>query len=224
MKKHLPIKTQIIKVNPNQPDPKIIEIAGNIIIQGGLVVLPTDTVYGLVCDATNADAVKKVYQVKKRPLSIPLLIAVSSINDMSKYVKEIPQPAKVLAKKFLPGALTLVLKKSANLPDIVTAGRDDIGIRIPNCKLVLQLIRYTKRPLVIPSANIHNKPSPITAQEAHKDLEGKVDLIIDGGTTKHKIESTIISISNGEIKLIREGAIPFSKIKNYLDKTKLNIE
>ncbi|MCX7785695.1 MAG: L-threonylcarbamoyladenylate synthase [candidate division WOR-3 bacterium] len=213
-------KTQIIKANPNQPEPKIIKIAGEVIIRGGLVVLPTDTVYGLVCDATNAQAVKKVYQVKKRPLSIPLLIAVSSVKDIAKYVRDIPAQAKILAKKFLPGALTLVLKKSSIIPDIVTAGRTDIGIRIPDCKLVLQLIRYTKRPLVIPSANIHNRPSPITAQQAIEDLSGKVDLIIDGGKTKHGIESTIVSISNNKIEIIREGAISYQTIKNYLNRIK----
>ncbi len=220
MKKHTPTPTPIIKVDPNRPAPQIIKIAAKIIIQGGLVVLPTDTVYGLVCDATNVQAVKKVYQVKKRPLSIPLLIAVSSIKDITQYVKEMPALAKHLAKKFLPGALTLVLKKSAMIPDIVTAGRDDVGIRIPDCNFVLELIRYTKRPLVIPSANIHNKPSPVTAQEICKDLAGKVDLIIDGGKSKHQIESTIVSIVDDKIKIIREGAIPSKLIESFLKKSK----
>ncbi|MEO0092571.1 MAG: L-threonylcarbamoyladenylate synthase [candidate division WOR-3 bacterium] len=220
MKKHTPTPTPTIKVDPNRPAPQIIKIAAKIIIQGGLVVLPTDTVYGLVCDATNVQAVKKVYQVKKRPLSIPLLIAVSSIKDITQYVKEMPALAKHLAKKFLPGALTLVLKKSPMIPDIVTAGRDDVGIRIPDCNFVLELIRYTKRPLVIPSANIHNKPSPVTAQEICKDLAGKVDLIIDGGESKYKIESTIVSIVDDKIRIIREGAIPSKLIESFLKKSK----
>ncbi len=174
--------------------------------------MPTDTVYGLVCDATNPEAVRKLFQIKKRPLSQPLSIALSDLLHIYKYVENLPNLAEVLAKKFLPGPLTLVINKSKLIPDVVTAGRDDIGIRIPDSKIVLMLIKLTRRPIVIPSANIHNRPSPTTAQQALKDLNGKVDLILDGGKTKYGIESTVVSLTNNEIKILREGEISTEEI------------
>jgi L-threonylcarbamoyladenylate synthase len=204
--------TEIIKINPNRPSIKIINKTAKIIKQGGLVVVPTDTVYGLICDATNPKAVAKVYFVKKRPLSQPLSIAVGNFPHIYKYVESVPKSAKMLAKKFLPGPLTIILTKSKIIPDTVTSGRNDIGIRIPDCKIVLTLIRILKRPIVIPSANLHNKPSPITALQALKDLDGKVDLILDGGETKHGQESTIVSCIGKEIKILRVGALSKKEI------------
>ncbi len=206
------MQTQLIKINPNRPAVSTLKKAAAIIKKGGLVVLPTDTVYGLVCDATNPEAVRKLFQIKKRPLSQPLSIALSDLLHIYKYVENLPNLAEVLAKKFLPGPLTLVINKSKLIPDVVTAGRDDIGIRIPDSKIVLMLIKLTRRPIVIPSANIHNRPSPTTAQQALKDLNGKVDLILDGGKTKYGIESTVVSLTNNEIKILREGEISTEEI------------
>jgi len=204
--------TEIIKVNPNRPSLNVIKKAAEIINKGGLLALPTDTVYGLACDATNPSAVAKVFFVKKRPLTQPFSIAVSKSQDIYKYVENIPDAAKILAKRFLPGPLTLIMKKSKLIPDIVTAARDDIGIRIPDCKITLDLIKALKKPIVIPSANIHNKLSPTTAKEVLKYLDGKIDLILDGGKTKYGVESTIVSCVGKEIKIIREGAISAKEI------------
>jgi L-threonylcarbamoyladenylate synthase len=206
------LQTQLIKINPDYPAVSILKKAAAIIKKGGVVVLPTDTVYGLVCDATNPETVKKLYQIKKRPLSQPLSIALSDLSYIYKYVESYSDLAEKLAKKLLPGPLTIVLKKSSLIPDIVTAGRSDIGIRIPDLKIVLKLIELVQRPIVIPSANIHNRPSPTTAQQALKDLNGKVDLILDGGKTKYGVESTIVSFINDEIKILREGAISTEEI------------
>jgi L-threonylcarbamoyladenylate synthase len=210
------LKTQLIKIDPNRPALSVVKQAAQIICDGGLVVLPTDTVYGLVCDATNPQAVRKLFQIKKRPLAQPLSIALSDLSYIYKYVGNIPDLAEKLAKKFLPGPLTLVLKKSNLIPDIVTAGRDDIGVRIPDSKIIVVLIKLARRPIVIPSANIHNRPSPTTAQQALKDLNGKVDLILDGGKTKHGIESTVVSLVNNKIKILREGAISTKEILSCL--------
>ncbi len=210
--------TEIIKTNTNRPSIKIINKTAKIIKRGGLVVLPTDTVYGLVCDATNPKAVAKVYCVKKSPLTQPLSIAVNYFSYIYKYVENVPKPAKMLAKKFLPGPLTLVLSKSKTIPDIVTAGRNDIGIRIPDSKIIMMLLKILKKPIVIPSANIHNKPSPTTAQQVLKDLDGQVDLIIDGGETKYGIESTVVLCINEKIKILRVGAISKREIFSSLSK------
>jgi len=212
--------TEIIKINPNRPSPTVIKKVSEIIKKGGLVVLPTDTVYGLACDATNPVAVAKVFFIKKRPVSQPLSIAVADFKHIYKYVGNITDSAKKLAKKFLPGPITLVLKKSSIIPDVVTSGRDDIGIRVPDCKIVLMLINALKKPIVIPSANLHKHPSPTTTQQALKQLAGKVDLILDGGKTKYGIESTIVSCIDNKIKILRVGAISTKQILTSLERRK----
>jgi L-threonylcarbamoyladenylate synthase len=216
------LKTQLIKINPNCPAISTLKKAAAIIKKGGLVVLPTDTVYGLACDATNPSAVKKLFHVKKRPLTQPLSIAVSKVQDLKKYAKDIPGQAVLLAKKFLPGPITLVVQKSSLIPDIVTAGRDDIGIRIPDSKIILMLIKLVRKPIVIPSANIHGKPSSTTAWQAIKHFLGNVDLILDGGKTKYAIESTIVSLTNNEIKILREGAISANEILSCVKSSHLS--
>jgi L-threonylcarbamoyladenylate synthase len=207
--------TEIVKIKLQKPDAGLIKKAAKIIKNGGLVVLSTDTVYGLACDATNPQAVAKVFYIKQRPLTQPLSIAVSKYRHIYKYVESIPETAKILIKKYLPGPLTIILKKSTLISDIVTAGQNDIGIRIPDCKIVLMLIEYAKVPVVIPSANIHNHPSPTTAQQALKDLNGKVNLILDAGKTKYGNESTIVSCIDNKIKIIRQGVISSKEILSY---------
>ncbi|MBS4015031.1 MAG: threonylcarbamoyl-AMP synthase [Candidatus Latescibacteria bacterium] len=215
------VTTEIIKINPVRPSITAIKHAAKVIRAGGLVVLPTDTVYGLACDATNPEAVTKVFTVKQRPLSQPLSIAVSNYQDIYIYVKNFTETAKILAEKFLPGALTLILTKKKTIPDIVTAGRADIGIRIPDCKIVLKIIDYAQVPIVIPSANLHNKPSPVTAEQALEDLNGKADLVLDGGKTKYGRESTIVSCIGEKIKIVRPGVISDDKIKHTIKKSGL---
>lgn len=210
------LETQLIKINPNRPSFSTLKKTADMIKMGSLVILPTDTVYGLICDATNPEAIKKLFQVKKRPMTQPFSIAVGKIQDIKRCAIEIPDTARKLARKFLPGPLTIVLKKSLLIPEIVTAGRDNIGIRIPDSKIVLKLIELVRRPIVIPSANIHNHPSPTTARQALKNLDGRVDLILDGGKTKYSIESTVVSLINNEIKVLREGAISTKEILSCL--------
>ncbi|MEO0084912.1 MAG: L-threonylcarbamoyladenylate synthase [candidate division WOR-3 bacterium] len=210
------MKTEVIKIDPDRPALTVIKKTAEVIRNGGLVILPTDTVYGLVCDAMNSTAVGKVFKVKKRPLSQPLSIAINDFRDVTKYVTDIPNVAKILAKKFLPGPLTIILKKAKTIPDIVTAGRNDIGIRIPDCKFVLRLIKILQKPIVIPSANIHNQPPPISVKETLKDFDGKVELIIDGGETKYRKESTIVSCINENITILRIGVISAKKIFSAL--------
>lgn len=205
-------KPLILKVNKDNPSLSVIKQTAEIIKKGGLVILPTDTVYGLSCDATNSKAVAKVFKVRKRPFTQPLSIALSNYEQLRYYVKEFPKTAQLLVKKFLPGALTLILKKSKLIPDIVTASRNDIGIRIPDCKIVHMIIDYAQVPIVIPSANLHNQPSPTCVQQLSSELIKQVDLILDGGKTTYGIESTIVLCFRKKIKIIREGAIPSAKI------------
>ncbi len=204
--------TEIIKINPSRPSLKAVKRAVQIIRDGGLAIIPTDTVYGLVCDATNPEAVKRVFLVKKRSLTQPLSIAVGKYRHIYKYVNNIPSNARRLARKFLPGALTLIMEKSDAIPDIVTANQKTVGIRIPDCKVVLMLLEFLKRPIVIPSANLHNHPSSATAPAALRELTGKVNLVLDAGKTKHGKESTIVFCLGKKIEIIRHGAIPDYKI------------
>jgi L-threonylcarbamoyladenylate synthase len=162
--------------------------------------------------------VAKLFKVKKRPLSQPLSIAIVNFTHIYKYVGNIPDSTKILAKKFLPGPLTIVVKKSKVIPDIVTAKKNDIGIRIPDSKIVLSLLKILKKPIVIPSANIHRHLSPTNAQQVLKYLDGKVELILDGGKTKHQKESTVVSCINDKVKILRDGVITAKEIFMMLSK------
>jgi L-threonylcarbamoyladenylate synthase len=195
------------------PIEKQIELAIAILKKGGIVAFPTDTVYGLGANPLNAEAVARIYKVKRRPhnLALPLLLAEKS--DLLKVAAVVPEIAWQLAEHFLPGGLTLVLKKSPWVPGSVTAGGDTIGVRIPDHPIAIALIRGLGTPLVGTSANLSGKPSPLTAAEVRKQLGDEVDLIIDGGRCPGGIESTILDISGKMPVLVRAGAIPRAELE-----------
>lgn len=187
-----------------------IEIAKKIILSGGLVVYPTDTLYALGCNALNEKAILRVYEVKKRPLSNPLPIAVASLEMMKRYAY-VDERAEKLAKKFLPGALTLVLKKKETLPKVLTSGLDKVAIRIPAHKLALKLIEFLDFPLVTTSANISGKAPPASVEE----VKIKADYIINGG----KLEgtpSTIVDLTSAKPRILRRGKIDERRILELL--------
>ncbi len=192
-----------------------IEKAASVLRAGGLVVYPTDTLYGLGCDALNGEALKKVFAVKKRPEDKPLSIAVSSLEMMRRYTQVTPE-AEALAKRFLPGALTLVLRKK-DLPDILTAGEKNVAIRIPGNKLALRLIGTLGHPISATSANLSGMEPPVTAEEAMRQIQ--VDLVLDSGRLEARIPSTIVDLS-GRPKLLREGKIKWSEIEKVLEELK----
>lgn len=190
---------------------KIIENAARIIKNGGVVVYPTDTLYGLGVNALDGKAVKKLFEIKGRNFNKPISIAFSSLRDAKKYVK-FNTVALKLAKKFLPGPLTLILPLKRKLPKRLTLGKKMIGVRIPDNKIALKLIKKSGVPITATSANLSGGKNPITAKEAMKQVGNKVDLVIDAGRCKYKRPSTFVRILGDKIEVIREGVIPKKKL------------
>ncbi len=212
------MQTRIYKVDPEKPSDDVIEECIEILKRGGLVVFPTETVYGLGAYTFNPKAVLKIFEVKRRPPTNPLIVHISELEQLNEIVAEIPDVVFELAEKFWPGPLTLVLKKNPKVPDVVTAKLDTVAVRMPAHPVALKLARI---PIVAPSANIAGKPSPTTAEHVIKDLYGKVDAIIDAGETPYGVESTIIDLTKKPPVLIRPGALPVEKIEEILGSIKI---
>jgi L-threonylcarbamoyladenylate synthase len=191
---------------------KQLDTAISILKGGGLVAFPTDTVYGLGALASNVEAIKRIYEVKQRPLSQAMPLLISDYTEAEGVVVHISDIARLLMQKFWPGALTLVFKKAAWLPAIVTAGGDTVALRVPNHKVAIALIKGVGMPLVGTSANRSGQNSPITAGEVKTQLGDKIDLIIDGGTSSLSIESTIVDVTFEPPRILRE--VPFRGLKS----------
>ncbi|WP_421078170.1 L-threonylcarbamoyladenylate synthase [Methanothermococcus sp. Ax23] len=205
---------KIVKLNDLEGDKELnekikkeIESIKKMILDGKIIICGTDTLYGLCANALDENAVKKVYELKKRDPNKPISIFLKDKEDIEKYAYTNDISKKII-DKFLPGALTIILKKKDIIPDIVS--KDYIGIRIPDSKIIRELSII---PLTATSANLSGEESPTSADEISEELKEKVDLIIDTGTCKYKTPSTIIKIVDDNVELIREGAIPFEKIK-----------
>jgi len=214
------MKTRVLKINPENPEKEKIKIAASILKRGGLVAFPTDTVYGLGADAENSRAVKKIFAVKRRPLSNPLPILIAKKSDLKKYTFVASTKIKKLIDKFWPGPLTLALQKKKIISNVVTAGKKTVGVRVPKNPVALALIRALGQPIATTSANIANKPSPITAQNVKKYLNNKIELILDGGKTKLGVESTVLDCTTSPPTLLRTGVISVRKIEKIIGKTK----
>lgn len=183
---------------------------------GELVAFPTETVYALGAVATSAQAVKKVYDVKKRPSDKPLIVAVSKKSDIQKVVKFIPPKAQILIDKFMPGALTLVLDRADCIPDEVTAGSESVAVRIPDNKVAKKLIELCGAPVVVPSANTADKASPTLATHVKDDLGGKINYILDGGASKIGIESTIVDTRTEPPTVLRAGGVTINQLRDAI--------
>lgn len=192
---------------------KQIKLAVAILKKGGVVAFPTDTVYGVGANPLNAQAVARIYKVKKRPLNFPLPLLLAEKSDLRKVSSVVPEIAWQLAERFFPGGLSLVLKKSSWVPDSVTAGGDTVAVRIPDHPVPIALIRGLGNPIVGTSANLSGRPSPVTADEVRQQLGDEVDLIIDGGRCPGGIESTVLDVSGKVPVLTREGAIPRAELE-----------
>ena len=196
----------IIKVDPDKPEREKIEKAAEIIKRGGLVAFPTETVYGLGADALNEKAVKKIFEAKGRSARNPLIVHVSSKEQVYK-IAHVNETAEMLMDKFFPGPLALVLKKKGIVPDITTAGMDKVAVRMPDHAVALMLIELSKTPLAAPSANVSGKLSPTKPEHVLEDLGDKIDALIDGGEVKIGIESTVLDLTLKPPKILRLGAI-----------------
>jgi L-threonylcarbamoyladenylate synthase len=193
---------------------KQLEQGISILKQGGIVAFPTDTVYGLGASISLPQAVARVYQVKERPKNMPLPLLLADKSQIEEVAEPVPPIAWLLAAKFLPGGLTIVLFKSKSVPDTVTGGGKTVAIRIPAHPIPLALARGVGTPIVGTSANLSGQPSALTAEEVYTQLNGKVDLIIDGGRCPGGRESTIVDLTGETPIVLREGAISREELKS----------
>lgn len=190
--------------------------SAEIICAGGLVAVPTETVYGLAGNGMDEKAVEKIYEVKGRPAIKPLSLMVASPEEIGRFAVEVPDAAKTLAEKFWPGPLTIVLKANPDIPEIVRAGGDTIGLRCPDHALTLQALREAGVPFAAPSANLSGALSPKTAGDVLKVFDGVIDAVIDGGACTLGRESTILDMSKKPYRVLRQGALPEESISDAL--------
>lgn len=192
--------------------------AKKILENGGLVVFPTETVYGLGANAFDKVACKKIYEVKGRPSDNPLIIHIGDISQLNKIAKNISDDAKKIIGRFWPGPLTLIFDKTDIVPNSVTGGLETVAVRMPNHNTALNLLKKTEIALAAPSANISGRPSPTKASHVVNDLFGKVDMIIDDDSSEIGIESTILDLSEDEPRILRPGFITKNMIEEVLQK------
>ena len=207
----------IIKVNPNNPSGFDIQKAAEIINSGGTFIYPTDTIYGLGCSAFNEEAVKHIFYLKKRPSQKPMPVLVNGPKMLRELISEQISPdTQKLIKNFWPGALTLILPATHKISKLITGGNKNIGLRMPNCKLLLDLISYTQTPLIATSANISGDQTTKSIKKIIAEWGHKVDLIFDGGEVINPLASTVIDLTVHPPKILREGAIGAKKLQHYL--------
>ena len=197
----------------NNNDYTTIEEAGEVIRRGGLVLFPTETVYGLGANGLDTKAVEKIYLAKGRKSDNPLILHIADFSMLPQIAQNVSELEKKLMKAFWPGPFTIILERTEIVPDIVTAGLDTVGIRMPSGEIARKLIEYSQVPIAAPSANISGRPSGTNVQDIYEELKDKVDFIIDGGETEVGLESTVVKVIDGIPHILRPGKITAEQIK-----------
>lgn len=196
--------------------------ACNILKSGGLVAIPTETVYGLAANALNKKAVKSIFKAKGRPPDNPLIVHISSLQDINYLACKIPEVYYKLAEKFWPGPLTMILRCSSIVPDEVNCGLKTIAVRFPANNIAVNIIKGCGFPLAAPSANLSGKPSPTSVEHVIEDMQGRIDAVVDGGICKIGVESTVVDLT-GDIPLVlRPGGITVNKIREIVGKVNIH--
>lgn len=216
MSHHMSIKTRVVQVDPDRPDLNVLAAAASIIRKGGLVAFTTETVYGLGADATNSEAVTKIFAAKGRPSKNPLIVHANDSIMARQCVAAWSDDAEKLANHFWPGPLTLILPRSASIPDIVTAGGPTVGVRVPGLALPRYLIMLAQVPIAAPSANRSNGVSPTLASHVYRDLDGRVEMILDGGPCRVGLESTVLDLSRETPRLLRPGMLSRTQLQGVI--------
>ncbi|MCR5452163.1 MAG: threonylcarbamoyl-AMP synthase [Lachnospiraceae bacterium] len=214
--------TKYILIDNKNIDSALISEAGQIIRNGGLVAFPTETVYGLGADAANPDASRKIYAAKGRPSDNPLIVHICEFSQLEDIAEELPPVARELSDAFWPGPMTLIVKKNEKIPYETTGGLDTVAVRMPSDPIAAALIRASERLIAAPSANASGRPSPTRASHVKEDLDGKIDMIIDGGECGLGLESTIIDLSDEEPVILRPGCITPEMLNNVIGKVSLD--
>jgi len=210
------VRTEVLSVND-----AAIARAAQIIRSGGLVAFPTETVYGLGADALNEDAVRKIFIAKERPFDDPLIVHIAAAQQLLLLARHIPQRAWELVKKFWPGPLTLVLPKTERVPAVTTGGLETVAVRMPGHPIARQLIELSGCPIAAPSANRFGRPSPTTAQHVLEDLDGRIELILDGGPTPIGVESTVLDLTQDPPMILRPGGVTLEVLQEILGEVRL---
>lgn len=210
------IRTEIIEVNAENPDTKIIQHAAGLLRQGQVVVFPTETVYGLGADAFNSAALERIFAAKGRPFSDPLIVHIADEVQLDNLTTTLPVEVKRLAQEFWPGPLTLILPKGSRVPRLVTAGLETVAIRMPRHPVALALIKALGSPIAAPSANRFMHISPTTATHVFADLSGRVPAILDAGPCEIGVESTILDLCSDVPRIVRPGGISLEALRSII--------
>jgi L-threonylcarbamoyladenylate synthase len=210
------VTTEILRVDPSHPDPGPLARAAEVLRRGGLVAFPTETVYGLGANALDADAVSRIFAAKGRPANNPVIVHVENAAQAQGVTASWPEAAARLAQRFWPGPLTLVLAKSPQVPDVVTAGGPTVAVRVPAHPVALALLRAAGLPVAAPSANRSTQLSPTTAEHVLHGLGGRIDLLLDGGPTTGGLESTVLDLTATPPRVLRPGLVTPAEIEALL--------
>lgn len=210
------MKTKIIKLDENKIEEAPLKEAGEVLRGGGLVAFPTETVYGLGGDALNPESSRKIYAAKGRPSDNPLIIHILNFEDIYTIVSQVPETARRIAEAFWPGPLTMILPKSGKVPMETTGGLDTVAVRMPSHPAARKLIEYGGGFVAAPSANASGRPSPTLAKHVIEDMQGRIDLILDGGEVGIGLESTIIDLTSDVPRILRPGYITQEMLEQVL--------
>lgn len=207
--------TRVIRVDPRRLDPAAIQTAADVIRHGGLVAFATETVYGLGANAFDAEAVGKIFEAKGRPASDPVIVHIAFPDQLLSVVTEVPEVAAQLAREFWPGPLTIVMRRHSNVPPVVSAGRETVAVRMPDHSVPQALIKAVGVPIAAPSANLFAHPSATSARHVLDDLGGRVELILDSGSTTIGLESTVIDLTSATPTILRPGGVPVETLRKF---------
>ena len=217
------MQTKIVRIEDKAPvREELLAEAARILREGGLVAFPTETVYGLGGNALDADASRKIYAAKGRPSDNPLIVHIAGMEELAPLVEEIPESARRLAEAYWPGPMTMIMKKSARIPAETSGGLDTVAIRMPADPVANALIRLAGVPVAAPSANTSGRPSPTTAEHVIQDMNGRIDVILDGGAVQVGVESTIVDLSGDHPVLLRPGAVTVPMLEKILGPVELD--
>jgi len=213
------VETRIF--HPEKEHTAIAEAAA-ILSRGGLVGIPTETVYGLGADGLNEDAVRRIFEAKGRPQDNPLILHVPSADWLTRYCEDVPKVAYTLAERFWPGPLTMILRRKPVVPLRTTGGLDTVGVRCPAHAVTLAIIAAADVPIAAPSGNLSGRPSPTTAAHMIEDMSGRIDAIVDGGACRVGVESTIIDLTVTPPRLLRPGGLPLEALEEVLGEVQVD--
>lgn len=214
------MKTEIFKIN--SPDDEKIKLVGQILREGGLAAIPTETVYGLAGNALEGKCAEKIFAAKGRPSDNPLIVHISNISQWDALVSEIPDSAKALADAFWPGPLTIILPKSDLVPKEVSGGLDTVAVRMPENEIARAIIEASGVPLAAPSANLSGKPSPTSASHVIDDMKGRIEAIVDSGDCNVGVESTVLSLAVSPARLLRPGKVTAQELAEVLGEVEID--